>query len=91
MVSEFQVLGQVRFWVLDDNNRFWVLQRVKKKKISLEFSWVLKKSYLTRWNSLRVLRRRWSMITMFVAFNPLGSIEPFVRFGPLGPIEPLAF
>ena len=61
-----------------------------EKKFYLEFSWVLKKSYLARWNSLRVLRRRWSKITMFVVFSPLGSVEPFVRFDPLEPVEPFA-
>ena len=62
----------------------------KKENFPLEFSWILKKSYLARWNSLRVLRRKWSKIIMFVVFNPLGSVESFVSFTPLGPVEPFA-
>mgnify|MGYP004715618123 CR=1 FL=1 len=67
-----------------------MLQRVKKKIFLLEFSWILKKSYLVCWNSLKVLRRRWSKITMFEVFNLLGFVESFVRFGSLRPVEPFA-
>ena len=59
-----------------------MILRVKNKKFSLELSWVLKKSYLTCWNSLRVLKRRWRKISMFEDFIPLGSVESFVNFGP---------
>ena len=80
----------VRFWVLDDNNKFLVPQRRKKKNFHWSSVGFFEKNYLTRWNSLKVLRRRWSMTTMFVNFSPLGSIEPFVRFGPLEPIKSFA-
>ena len=71
LVFELQVLGQ---------GQILVLQRVKKK-ISLEFNWILEKNYLARWNSLRVLRRTWRNITMFVVFNLFGCVEPFIKFG----------